>query len=72
MHKALHPRDNIDYTCQEKKKKNEDWPALRIVFLSQYKDSRIALKRADRLIVTTNNNISKYRLKKQEKLESKN
>ena len=30
MNKALHPRDDIDYMCQKKKKKEEDTPALKL------------------------------------------
>ena len=47
MHKALHSRDDIDrlYVCQ-KKKKEEDSQALKIVWMHRYKDMRTTLKRA--------------------------
>ena len=39
MHKALCPRDDIDYMCQEKKKEEESL-ALKIAWMYQYKDLR--------------------------------
>ena len=43
MQKALYPRDDIDYMCQEKKGE-EDWPALKMAQLYQYEDLRTTLK----------------------------
>ena len=40
MHKAFHPRDEIDYKCQEKKEK-EDTPPLKIAREHQSEDSKI-------------------------------
>ena len=37
MHKALHPRDNVDYICQEKEEE-KDLPALKTVSTLQYND----------------------------------
>ena len=37
MHKALQPRDNVDYLCYEKRKK-KDSPALKIVWMLQYEE----------------------------------
>ena len=41
MHKALHPRNDIDrlYVCQEKKKVEES-PALKTALTYQYNDSK--------------------------------
>ena len=45
MYKASHLRDYKDYMCQEKEEE-EDLSALKIVWMHQYKDLRITLKRA--------------------------
>ena len=37
MNKALHPRDVIDYMCQEKKEE-EDSLAIKIALMHRYKD----------------------------------
>ena len=39
MHKTFHPKDDIDYLCQEKKGE-EDSSALKIASMHQYKDSK--------------------------------
>ena len=45
MPKALHPRDDIDFICQEGKEE-EDSPALTIASMYQHKYLGIILKRA--------------------------
>ena len=45
MHKALYPRDDIDYMCLEKNKE-EDLVALKIAWMHQYKDLKTIFKRA--------------------------
>ena len=37
IHKALHPSDDIDYMCQEKKEE-VDSPALKIALIDWYDD----------------------------------
>ena len=44
IHKILHLGDDIDCTCQEKKKE-EDWVALRVGLIYHYKNSRNTRKR---------------------------
>ena len=39
MHKALNPKDYIDYMCQEKKEENE-WLALKITSIYWHDDSK--------------------------------
>ena len=39
MHKALHPKNNIDYICEEKQKE-EDLSALKIASMHRYDDSK--------------------------------
>ena len=43
MHKALHPRDNIDYVCQEKKEL-DDPPELKIAWMHRYEESNATEK----------------------------
>ena len=43
MHKALHPREDIDYV--RRKKKEENSPASKIVWMHPYDNSKTILKR---------------------------
>ena len=43
MHKALHPKNDIDYICQTSNEE-EDSPVLKIASLHQYKDSKNTLE----------------------------
>ena len=45
MHKALHTRDDID---RQETKKEEIWPALRIVWMQWFKDSKNIQKVTDK------------------------
>ena len=45
MHKALHPKHNVDCLCQGPKEE-EDSPTLKIVFMYQHKESRNTIKKA--------------------------
>ena len=47
MHKALHPRDDRQSICQEKKEK-EDPSALKILLMNQYEDLKTTLKSANK------------------------
>ena len=55
MHKALHLRDDIDYICQEKKKE-EDLPALKIVQVYQYNNSKDYIKKSKEKLITKASN----------------
>ena len=39
MRKDLHPWDDVDYMCQEKKEK-EDMPTLKSTLIHRYNDSK--------------------------------
>ena len=43
MHKALHPRDNVDIMFQEKREE-EDLPALKTALTHRYNDSKTIYK----------------------------
>ena len=47
MHKALHPKDYIDYISQEKEEE-EDSPTLKIASIYRYGDSKNTLKKEQR------------------------
>ena len=44
IHKAIYPRDDIDYMSL--KKEEEDPPVLKIASMNQYEDIKITFKRA--------------------------
>ena len=45
MHKALHPRDDIDRLHVSRNKRGKDLPSLKIASIHLYKDSKTTLKR---------------------------
>ena len=40
MHKALHPRDDVDYYMSQEKEEEEDSPSLKIALMQQYNDPK--------------------------------
>ena len=59
MPETFYLREDIDCLCQ-KKKEEEDLPAGKNAYMHQCKNSRIK-KSKERLLTTTNNNISNIR-----------
>ena len=72
MHKALHPKDDVDCTCQEK---NEE--ALKIASMHRYNDYKTTKKKhGGTLITATRNNtdntsINKTKITRKQKWEEK-
>ena len=48
MHKALHPRDNVNRLYASRKERGEGLAALKIASIHQYKDLRTTLKRSQK------------------------
>ena len=44
VHKALHPRDDIDRLYVSRKKEGEDMPVMKTVLTHQYNDLKITYK----------------------------
>ena len=59
MHEALHPRYDIGYMCQEKKKE-EDSPALKIASIQRLKD--YLKKSKERQITATRNSTENIKI----------
>ena len=57
MHKALHPRDHVDYSCQEKKEE-EDSPLLKITLMHQYEISMPTTKKSKEKLAAATSNIN--------------